>query len=166
MIGAIFMAVLLTACGGESDTEQASYPTEIPKGQMPDSIRPSHYQLDLKIIPVEAEFDGVVTIDLTFEVATDFMWMHGQDMTVSSAELTLADGRVIPATYEQVDPTGIVKLSFPEEVNPGEAKMKITYRGKVSDALQGIYRVKDGDHSYTFTQFEAIDARRAFPGFD
>ena len=129
MIGAIFMAVLLTACGGESDTEQASYPTEIPKGQMPDSIRPSHYQLDLKIIPVEAEFDGVVTIDLTFDVATDFMWMHGQDMTVSSAELTLADGRVIPATYEQVDPTGLLLLTGEPNRDPRRLSLLSRMRG-------------------------------------
>ena len=82
------MAVFLTGCGSEDNQQQASvYPAEIPKGQMPDSIRPSHYQLDLKIIPVEGEFDGQVTIDLTFDVTTDFMWLHGQDMAVSSSEL-------------------------------------------------------------------------------
>ncbi len=164
---AIFMAVFLTGCGSEDNQQQASvYPAEIPKGQMPDNIRPSHYQLDLKIIPVEGEFDGQVTIDLTFDVTTDFMWLHGQDMAVSSSELILANGKVLTVTYEQVDPTGIVKIDFPQQVGPGDAKLKITYVGKVSDALQGIYRVKDGDHSYTYTQFEAIDARRAFPGFD
>ncbi len=166
IIVAIFIAIFLTGCGSEENKQLSSYPAEIPKGQMPDSIRPSHYQLDLKIIPVEGEFDGEVTIDLTFDVTTDYMWLHGQDMTVSSSELTLANGKVIPVTYEQVDPTGIVKLSFPEQVGPGNAKLRIAYKGKVSDALQGIYRVKDGEHSYTYTQFEAIDARRAYPGFD
>ncbi|PCI33619.1 MAG: aminopeptidase [Alphaproteobacteria bacterium] len=168
MIGAIFMVTLLAACGSEAPQQQqiSSYPADIPKGQLPTSIRPVHYQVDLKIIPEEGEFGGEVAIDLIFDVATRHMWLHGQDMTVSSSELTLASGKVLAVTYEQVDDTGIVKLSFPEQVQPGTAKLNIAYRGKVSDALQGIYRVKDGDHTYTYTQFEAIDARRAFPGFD
>ncbi len=170
-----YMTVLLTVlmlsgCGSEDQKAsiqvEASYPTAIPKGQLPTAIRPTHYTLDLQIVPADSDFGGEVAIDLMFDVASDFMWMHGQDMTVSSANLTLADGKVVPVTYEQVDPTGIVKLTFAEKAPRGKAQLNIAYRGKVSDALQGIYRVKDGDHSYTYTQFEAIDARRAFPGFD
>ncbi|NOZ66078.1 MAG: M1 family metallopeptidase [Alphaproteobacteria bacterium] len=167
MVVAIFMALTLSSCGSEQNVQQGpAYSADIPKGQLPHSIRPTHYQIDLKIIPDNSDFSGQVAIDLTFDVTTDFMWLHGQDLTVSKAELTLEDGKTIPVTYAQVDPTGIAKLSFPAKVGPGKAQLKITYKGKVSDALQGIYRVKDGDYNYTYTQFEAIDARRAFPGFD
>lgn len=169
MILAAVAAILLSGCGpAEKQTAApvAGYPAALPKGQLPRSIRPVHYRLDLKIIPNNSDFNGKVSIDLDFDVTTNFMWLHGQDMTVSTATLTLANGKTVPVTYQQVDPTGIVKLTFGEAVGPGKARLDISYRGRVSDALQGIYRVKDGGQDYIYTQFEAIDARRAFPGFD
>jgi len=170
LMAAVLAAVMLTGCGAEEQKaiapSKVAYPADMPKGQLPTTVRPTHYTLDLQIVPEDSNFSGRVRIDLTFDVATDHLWIHGQDMTVSTAELTLADGRRLPVDYRQVDPSGIVRLGFGEGVTPGAATLDIAYQGKVSDALQGIYRVKDGDHSYTYTQFEAIDARRAFPGFD
>jgi len=170
IVAAIFMSLLLVSCASQDDDNDkaklAVYAAEMPKGQLPKEIYPNHYQLDLKIIPSESVFSGEVSLDLTFDVASHYMWLHGQDLTVNSAKLILGNGREIAATYEQLDPTGIAKISFAETVDVGTATLKISYEGKVSDSLQGIYRVKDGDYSYIYTQFEAIDARRAFPGFD
>ncbi|NOZ42870.1 MAG: M1 family metallopeptidase [Alphaproteobacteria bacterium] len=169
IIVAVLFSGLLSGCGPAEQQKTlavSDYPRAIPKGQLPKTIRPDHYRLNLKIIPKDRVFSGRVTIDLTFDVTTDYMWIDGQNMTVSSAELKLANGKTVAASYKQVDPTGIARLDFAAPVGPGKAKLEISYQGRISDALEGIYRVKDGGNDYIYTQFEAIDARRAFPGFD
>jgi aminopeptidase N len=44
--------------------------------------------------------------------------------------------------------------------------LSLSYDAPFGDSLAGLYRVNDGGRWYAFTQFEATDARRAFPCFD
>jgi aminopeptidase N len=72
-------------------------------------------------------------------------------------------------------------FSFAEEIPATEnAVLTIDFKGAINNAMAGFYRskykptvtpspgtAKDGDDYYMFsTQFEACDARRAFPCFD
>ena len=52
------------------------------------------------------------------------------------------------------------------EVPAGAATLSLSFSGEFNEHLVGLYRVKAGERWYAFTQFEAIDARRAFPCFD
>ncbi len=60
---------------------------------------------------------------------------------------------------------------FDEEVEPGDHILDITFSGILNDKLRGFYRSTfvDGEgvqHVIATTQFESIDARRAFPCWD
>ncbi|KAL9111585.1 MAG: hypothetical protein Q9227_004073 [Pyrenula ochraceoflavens] len=71
-------------------------------------------------------------------------------------------------------------LSFPEELSPSDVILDIEYEGTINTELAGFYRSRyessapaaartpsDGEHEYMYsTQFEACDARKAFPCFD
>ena len=57
-------------------------------------------------------------------------------------------------------------LTFDRPLPAGTAVLNITYDAPFDDSLAGLYRVNDGGRWYAYTQFEATDARRAFPCFD
>src|ERR1044072_6345321 len=44
--------------------------------------------------------------------------------------------------------------------------MQVESPGQIREALRGLYRSTHGGDRYAATQFEATDARRAFPCFD
>ena len=57
-------------------------------------------------------------------------------------------------------------LSFARELPAGEVTLEIAYTGILNDKLRGFYLSKTKLRNYGVTQFEATDARRAFPCFD
>ena len=57
-------------------------------------------------------------------------------------------------------------LTFPKELPAGRVVLEIAYTGILNDKLRGFYLSKSKTRSYGVTQFEATDARRAFPSFD
>lgn len=143
-----------------------SYPTDVPMGRLPSLISPTLYDIQLKIDPDKPTFTGVVTIDLTLDVPTSHIWLHGKDITATKVTLTPSGKPALEGTYEQVDDTGVAKLSFEQPITSSSAKLQIEYEAPFNEALEGLYRVKDGELNYAFTQFEATAARLAFPSFD
>ena len=49
---------------------------------------------------------------------------------------------------------------------PGPARLEIVFNGEILERLRGFYRSQKDGARYAATQFEAADARRAFPCFD
>jgi aminopeptidase N/puromycin-sensitive aminopeptidase len=52
------------------------------------------------------------------------------------------------------------------EIAAGAASIHINYLGQLNGKLRGLYRSEANHRKYAVTQFEAIDARVAFPSFD
>jgi alanyl aminopeptidase len=165
----------LTACqqntdGSDTPSTASSSPEpsdtadEIPRGQLPQDVVPVAYTLDLTIIPERDGFSGSAVIDLDIESGKDHFYLHGNDIVANDVQVS-AGGKIIAGTYEQVDDTGIVKISLPQAVT-GRVQLRIDYAAPFNKALQGLYKVSESGKDYAFTQFEAISARLAFPGFD
>src|SRR6202044_3307176 len=57
-------------------------------------------------------------------------------------------------------------LTFAQVLPAGRVTLQIAYSGILNDKLRGFYLSKTKVRSYGVTQFEATDARRAFPSFD
>jgi alanyl aminopeptidase len=156
----------ILAASEPTAAQQANQAQDIPTGQLPRFVTPSHYDLHLTIDPRKEGFSGEVTIDLDFNDSRDLFWIHGQAIEVDSIQLQPAKGRRIDASYEQVESTGVAQIKLDKAYGPGAAQLVIKYHSNYNLALEGLYKVDEAGESYAFTQFEAISARLAFPGFD
>ena len=138
---------------------------------LPDNVRPVHYQITLQPYMDKFTFDGLEVIDIDVMEATSEIVLNAVEMRVS-AGMVIKDGRWIRASSITQDEEGeTVTIAFPETIEPGTAQLDLRFVGELNDKLRGFYRSQyvnpEGEVSYlATTQFEATDARRAFPCWD
>jgi len=136
-----------------------------PRGKLPEGVTPLAYRLDLRVVPDDTRFSGHVEIDIELKHEAQSIYLHGRDLNVSTALIVSANNR-IPAKYTELDKLGTVRLDFERRVPSGKATLVFDYDAPFGDGPAGLYRIKVGDDWYSWTQFQAIDARAAFPSFD
>ncbi|HMJ56524.1 MAG TPA: M1 family aminopeptidase [Polyangiaceae bacterium] len=139
-------------------------------GRLPPFASPVRYAVSLNVDPNQPRFSGTAQILVDVPAPTSFVVLHARDMTVTRAAALIAGGAIAASATSRLaegakDPTELV-LRFERPIPKGQATLEIVYDAPFSKDLNGIYRVKEGERSYAFTQFEATDARRAFPCFD
>jgi aminopeptidase N len=112
----------------------------------------------------------VVSIQIDVRQPTWHVVLHARGMHIAQAEADAGGARIAAAVSMRVAHGGVVPeelvLSFARPLPAGPATLALTYDAPFSGDLTGLYRVREGDRWYAFTQFEATDARRAFPCFD
>ena len=152
------IALLCTCAARGQDTP--------PPGPLGDTVTPLGYHLKLNIDPRRTEFSGRADIDVTIRSPLRTIWLHGLGLKVSAVSVT-SGGKVLPAHYEEVDhDSGVARLVTNGPVAAGPATLHLRYAAEFQSSPQGLYRTQAGKDWYAFSQFEAIDARRVFPGFD
>jgi alanyl aminopeptidase len=147
-------------------------PSATPKLRLDDRAKPSRYALDLTLVPEDDGFRGRAQIDVEITRPITELWLNGTDLQVHQASIEFGGkripARVIPGKSE--DFLGLAvdgEHGQPRTIGPGKARVSIDYSGRFEEKdAMGIFKQKEGDHFYLFTQFESIGARRAFPSFD
>ena len=161
--------------------------------RLPDNVKPSRsekifhkieriikfhvrYELFLVpyIIPDNFTIKGEVHIDVDITSATSNLTVHVSDMDIHEGKVSvsLTDGSSVQVTghgYDQERQFYIISLG--QELAQTSARLSIFWTGNLNDELSGFYRSsytdQQGNKKYiATTQFEATDARRAFPCFD
>ncbi|MDH5433128.1 MAG: M1 family peptidase, partial [Gammaproteobacteria bacterium] len=157
---------LLIFCGLFITSVQSLSAKEVvPAGLLPEDVTPSHYTLEIKLDPAEKNFSGTTTIDINVSKKTKHFYLHGEDLTVKSTVIKSGKAKIAAST-SKTDVTGVLKVSAVKTLKPGKYSITFEYDAPFNENLEGLYRIKDGEKFYAFTQFEAIDARHAFPSFD
>ena len=180
LLSAAVAALALSACrDAPPATETSAAPAAVdapvfdaaalPHAQLPGTVVPRAYRIDMRMDPDEETYSGEVEIDVVVNEPVESFFLHAKDMTVTEA--TLASGpNVIPLTFDAVPldlaPSGLARLSADEALPTGDATLRMSYETPFNTSLNSAYKVVRGDDAYVVTQMEPIGAREAFPGFD
>ncbi|HWF44414.1 MAG TPA: hypothetical protein VG537_07225, partial [Candidatus Kapabacteria bacterium] len=133
--------------------------------RLPSYIAPIKYNLTLKPDLTAFTFEGKEIIFVDLKKATLTITLHAKDLKISSVECDDQRGKV---KYDREAETAT--FIFSKAIKPGKREITMVFKGVLNDHMRGFYHstyTHNGKEKHlATTQFEATDARRAFPCFD
>lgn len=133
--------------------------------RLPKNVTPVSYDLTFTPDLAKADFVGDETIHVVFKEPSKTVVLNSAEIDFQSA--TIATGRNTQKASVQTDEKmEQVTLTVPNAIPAGPAEIHVQFHGILNDKLRGFYLSKTERRRYAVTQFEATDARRAFPSFD
>ena len=172
IVAALFASAALTlalpspSSAQQPDTVDLALPTQLSRTAIP-----HHYAITVTPHAERLTFDGEVGIDLEVTKPTRTLVLNAADLKLASATLKPAKGAALTGRISLDPEAETATLTFPRELSPGAYRLAIRYSGIIHTQANGLfaldYKNAEGkDARSLFTQFEAADARRFFPGWD
>jgi aminopeptidase N len=147
------VALILVTCGGLSAQ------------RLPETVVPESYRITFAPDLAKATFTGEETIRVQVRQQTPSITLSSAEIEFQKVEVT-AGGSTQKATVTKDDKAEMATLTLEHPLAAGPAEIHIQFTGILNDQLRGFYLSQTERRRYAVTQFEATDARRAFPGFD
>ena len=138
---------------------------------LPASVKPNKYRLTLQPDLNTFTFKGEQTVDIEIVEPTARIVLNAAELEISGVTLRRNGSETSTHSVSLDADTETVTLDFGRTLSPGRAQLEMEFTGILNDRLVGFYRSEYQDaegqtrHLAT-TQFEATDARRAFPCWD
>jgi puromycin-sensitive aminopeptidase len=139
--------------------------------RLPTTVAPTGYRIELSPDLKEFTFTGRQEIDVVVTEPTKVFVLHAAELTISDVAVE-SDGGT-PENVQSFDCQEAferLELVLASECPAGRYTIRLRFQGTLNDRLVGFYRsnyeVKGVAKIMGTTQFEACDARRAFPCFD
>ncbi|HEX2055793.1 MAG TPA: M1 family metallopeptidase, partial [Nitrospiraceae bacterium] len=139
--------------------------------RLPRHVRPSRYELYLEPDLASRTFTGQVTVSLEVMQQTADIILNAAELEILSASIEGPSGHRTEGRITLQPDRERCLLRFPTTIKPGTWYLDLSFKGVLNDKLRGFYRSTyteaDGTkRTMAATQFEATDARRAFPCWD
>jgi len=163
----------------EPEPEPGSQKAKVTDVRLPTHLIPELYTIHLTpfIIPDNFTIRGYVEIEMRCTQAANNVTLHLADIIVNNDTVRMEEkvtGKEIVIMSHSYDKDREFYIShLAESLKPENVyTIKIEYTAKLQDNLKGFYRSKyvdpitNKEEYIAVTQFQATDARRAFPCFD
>jgi puromycin-sensitive aminopeptidase len=139
--------------------------------RLPRTVEPQRYEITLTPDLDAATFAGEERVELRVVEPTTTVVLNAAELEIVSAELVGEDGELRTGTVTLDDSEERATITLDGTAAPGRWFLHLTFTGILNDKLHGFYRSTFRDsigneRVIATTQFEATDARRAFPCWD
>ncbi|HEX9964036.1 MAG TPA: M1 family metallopeptidase [Allosphingosinicella sp.] len=142
--------------------------------QLPANVRPLQYTIHATPDAANLRFTARTDIDIQVLQATDSITLNAADLEFGNVSLgggsEDAPLALNPRDIDLNEEKQTATFRFGREIAPGRYRLTIDYKGKIYTQAAGLfaldYESAGGKKRALFTQFEAPDARRFFPGWD
>lgn len=129
------------------------------------NVIPKVYEIELKPDLENFTFEGIETITLDIKESTKTLTLHSKEIEIVTADVGKVFAKI---SYNNKNETAT--FTFSKIIGKGKIKLVLVFKGILNDKMRGFYRsqyqINGKTHHMATTQFEATDARRAFPCFD
>jgi len=133
--------------------------------RLPHTAVPEHYQITFTPHFANNTFSGDETIDIRVLQPGPSLTLNAAEIEFQRVEIT-SDGSTQAATVTPKASQEQVTLSVSEPLATGPAKVHILFSGHLNDQMRGLYLSTENGRKYAVSDFEATNARRAYPSFD
>lgn len=140
---------------------------------LPSNVIPSHYELEFTPNLESLTFEGVEVVHVDVKQPTSGITLHTKELVIKSAIFSqFSSGDEFAMTgLNYVFEGNVTTISFGKELPCGSGKLSISFSGVLNGDMAGFSKSEYTDiHGkkkvMASTQFEALDARRAFPCWD
>ncbi|MBI4573477.1 MAG: M1 family metallopeptidase [candidate division NC10 bacterium] len=152
--------------------------------RLPLSVAPGRYEIRIEPDLATGTFTGTETVEVTVKEPVGEIVLNAADLLIEEVAIQDDRGRELHGTASLDAGTERAHLFFPEVLSPGPWRLRLAFRGTLNDKLRGFYRSRvkapaphavsggteggggTAERLLAVTQFEATDARRAFPCWD
>ena len=129
------------------------------------AVRPDFQRVQLDLDPAESAYSGSVHVDLTVVEETASFLLHSQEHEITSLVLRDAAGEKLSVSHRSISGERL-EVTAGEPLTPGLYNLEIDFTADFGTRAVGLYKAEHDGNDYLFTQFQAVDARRAFPVWD
>ncbi len=138
--------------------------------RLPGHVVPSRYSIFLHPDLESHTFRGEETVTLSLAKPVSEITLHSADLAIARAAIRFGKETLEAAKVSYDTKAETATFHFAKRIPKGNAKLELAFSGVLADNMRGFYKsryVVDGKERFmATTQFEATDARRAFPCFD